>query len=175
MILAILKWWSQHPCLIRQRCKGGGQRGERKRRRSFYLGVISDPPDVGDRSHLAGPQNSRQVHFLVLHCHKGSREMDIVQLTYSGTQIHHRVNLMSCDALGQSTRELHNFQKFRGKKKKKCASVCFCVCYVECVSSLLPLWGPWEAICLLFFISGTAEPEATMAALALFVGLAHED
>lgn len=84
--------------------KGEG-RGEREgfRRRSIYLSVISDPPDVGDRSHLAGPQDCRQVHFLVLHRHKGSREMDVVQLTYSGIQIYHRVKLMRCDALGQST------------------------------------------------------------------------
>lgn len=36
---------------------------------AVYLGVVSDPPDVGDRSHLVGPQNSSQVHFLVPHCH----------------------------------------------------------------------------------------------------------
>lgn len=55
-----------------------------------YLGVISDPPDVGDRSHLAGPQNSSQVHFLVLHRHKGSREMDVLQLTCSHTHTSQR-------------------------------------------------------------------------------------
>lgn len=44
--------------------------------------------------------------------------MDIVQLTYSGTQIHHRVNLMHCDALGQSTQQLIPtiFKKCREKK-----------------------------------------------------------
>lgn len=64
-----------------------------------YLCVISDPPDVGDRSHLAGPQNGSQVHFLIPDRHEGSREMDIFQLTYSGTQIHHRVNSLNYIAM----------------------------------------------------------------------------
>lgn len=58
-----------------------------------YLGIISDPPDVGDRSHLAGPQNSSQVHLLVLHGHKGSGEMDMLQLTCVHTHASHRERL----------------------------------------------------------------------------------
>lgn len=76
--------------------KGVTQSKSLERRSVQYLSVISDPPDVGDRSHLAGPQNSSQVHFLIPHRHKGSWEMDILQLTYSGTHIHHRVNSMHC-------------------------------------------------------------------------------
>lgn len=81
-----------------------------------YLSVISDPPDVGDRSHLAGPQNSSQVHFLIPHRHKGSREMDILQLTYSGTHIHHRVNSMHCTAMCKKRKKQ---QLYRLKWRKK--------------------------------------------------------
>lgn len=102
--------------------------------RSPYLSVISDPPDVGDRSHLARPQNSRQVHFLVPHHHKRSWEMDVLQLTCLSTRIHQSKG----DALRYSIQRREKIELATEIKEK-------------CPEFSLAL-GPMVAICVLFFI-----------------------
>lgn len=77
--------------------------------------------------------------------------MDILKLTYSDTQIHHRVNSMHCPRNKQKEEEITTLF-FQMKKNKGCV----------CAPGLA------AAICVLFFIRGTPEP-----VVALFVRLAH--
>lgn len=82
----------------------------------MYLCIISNPPDIGDCSHLAGPQNSSQVHFFIPHCHKGSWEMDILQLTCVGT--HHWMNSIYCITMHEKSKKVRTFS-FEMKKQNR--------------------------------------------------------
>lgn len=104
----------------------------------MYLRAVSDPPDVGDCSHLAGPQDSSQVHFLIPHGHKGGREMDVLQLTYSHTHI-------------------YNIYKKRTEQLYfPLTNTCGFWVGDSSILGLLP------AICVLFFTRRTLEPKLTL-------------
>lgn len=67
------------------------QEVNREKKCKAHLCFVLKPPVVGDCAHVAGQQHGGQVHRFVLHCHRRSRELDLLELTFSRENTRSRV------------------------------------------------------------------------------------
>lgn len=63
--------------------------------RRIYLWIIPKPPDIGDCSHLAWPENHRQIDFFIFHGDKRGGEMNRFQMTCSKREIKIQIKVRS--------------------------------------------------------------------------------